>query len=290
MNRMFTPVPFYNKAITWHYHNEDRMPEKGYYHWHQCCEILLVHQGSGVVTVNNHTYEIKKGMLFIFQPFEMHKVFADQSSDEVYTRTIIHLDSAALAGYLRPFPKRLEWYEHLMRATLAPRAIELSERYQQVDDACKQYDQLKRNGHGHHAEDLTLFVAQLLTIIRQAAALDGISGKQEHRPNRYSEQIMRWIDHHLSDEFDLGQLADQLHLSKFYVSRLFREETGSSITEYLRARRMMQACHLLDTSDLSVEQVGSAIGLANTSHFIHTFRETMGQTPLQYKKSQNDRS
>ncbi|MHA7581870.1 AraC family ligand binding domain-containing protein [Paenibacillus vandeheii] len=45
---------------------------KGYYHWHQCGEILHVHEGHGIVVLNNHTYPIHKGMLCFFQPYQLH--------------------------------------------------------------------------------------------------------------------------------------------------------------------------------------------------------------------------
>jgi AraC-like DNA-binding protein len=96
---------------------------------------------------------------------------------------------------------------------------------------------------------------------------------------------MNWLEARHTDEFDLGQLADELHLSKYYISRVFREETGSSITEYLTARRIMQACRLLETTALTVEQIGAEVGLPNTSHFILTFKKAVGLTPLKYRQA-----
>ncbi len=288
MSQLFDPITFSNRPIVFYYRSDNHMPAKGYYHWHQCCELLLVHQGRGIVSVNSQTYAIKRGMLFIFQPFELHKVFAEQSDeDEPYIRTVLHLDPAALSGHLSAFPRRHEWFEHLMRSPKAPRAIDLGDQLDYLEGSYAQYDRYVRAGHGHHTEEFILFVAQLLSSVEQASALDNINNIRERRSIHYSEQIMRWIDQHLGEDFDLGQLADHLHLSKFYVSRVFRSETGSSITEYLRARRIMQACHLLDTTEMSVEQIGSAVGLANTSHFIHIFKQTVGITPLKYKKSQH---
>ncbi|QTH43087.1 helix-turn-helix transcriptional regulator [Cohnella sp. LGH] len=57
-------------------------------------------------------------------------------------------------------------------------------------------------------------------------------------PLRYSEQIMRWIEEHFAEAVSLERIAEEMHLSRFYVSRVFRAETGSSLSDYLAARRM----------------------------------------------------
>jgi YesN/AraC family two-component response regulator len=94
---------------------------------------------------------------------------------------------------------------------------------------------------------------------------------------------MRWIEEHYREEISLETLAEETHLSKFYVSRIFREETGSSITDYLTARRIKQACRLLQTTDLSVEQIGIRVGYPNASYFIQLFKKVVGVTPLKYR-------
>ncbi len=94
---------------------------------------------------------------------------------------------------------------------------------------------------------------------------------------------MRWIEAHLSDTFQLDELADDLYLSKSYISKLFRKETGSSITDYLTARRVKEACHLLQTSDLALDAICTRIGLSNVSYFIQMFKRETNITPHQYR-------
>ncbi|WP_199621154.1 AraC family transcriptional regulator [Paenibacillus alkalitolerans] len=283
MSLLFEPVAFSNKPLVWSYGNVCREPMQCYYHWHQCCEILIVHQGCGVVCVNSQSYEIRRGMLFFFQPFELHKVYAHIKKDKPYVRTVIHLDPVILANHLRVFPRRYDLFVQLWKAPAANRAFDLTEGIGPVEELCGLYDRACKNGIGNQMEEISLLILQLLSSI-QYDAQDAEYGKQtERRPGRYSERIMNWLGTHYQDEFVLDRLAADLHLSKFYVSRLFREETGSSITEYLTARRIMQACHLLDTSALPVERIGVEVGLPNTSHFIHTFKKVVGLTPLKYR-------
>jgi YesN/AraC family two-component response regulator len=119
------------------------------------------------------------------------------------------------------------------------------------------------------------------------AHIKGISSKEElaakTRKLRYSEHIMAWIDEHYMEFFQLQRLADSLHLSKFYTSRVFLQETGSTISDYLTVRRIKEACRLLQTTTLSVEQISREIGFPNTSYFCKMFKRNLGTTPLKYQ-------
>ncbi|ETT55872.1 AraC family transcriptional regulator [Paenibacillus sp. FSL H7-689] len=67
---------------------------------------------------------------------------------------------------------------------------------------------------------------------------------------------MRWIEEHFEYEVRLGKMAADVHLSKSYASRIFHQETGSSITDYVTARRLKQDYLCLDITTFSVEEIG----------------------------------
>lgn len=71
----------------------------------------------------------------------------------------------------------------------------------------------------------------------------------------------------MTEEIRLDNLADSLHLSNFYLARLFQRETGSSLSDYIMACRIKQACRLLYTTAYSVERVAADVGYPNVSYF-----------------------
>ena len=107
-------------------------------------------------------------------------------------------------------------------------------------------------------------------------------GTLERKSTGYA-QAMRWIDEHYQETFYLDDLADAMHLSKFYLSKLFHEETGSTLKEYVTAKRMRQACRSLETTAKSVEWIGSEVGISNPSYFVQVFKHEVGTTPLKYR-------
>jgi YesN/AraC family two-component response regulator len=105
------------------------------------------------------------------------------------------------------------------------------------------------------------------------------------RATNNAEKIMEWIEEHYWTKFELDQLSKELHMSPYHISHLFKQAIGTSITEYLNARRMRQACWLLKSSDAPIEYIGQQVGLANFSYFCQLFKKITGVTPHKYRSS-----
>jgi AraC-like DNA-binding protein len=286
MNFLFDPVSFDNQTFIWTHGVKTDTPYPGYYHWHQCMEMLFVHEGEGTVIVNQQTYEMRRGMLFMFQPFQLHKVFANVNPDMPYKRTIAFFDPSLLADSLSPFPLRHGLFMKLWQGRSTGPAFDLAAQVETLESVYALYDNRVKQGKGQEQEEVAMLLLQLMGCIH-AAQEGGQAGGAEAsglRPLRYSEQIMQWIEAHYAEEVSLDQLAERLHLSKFYVSRVFHEETGSHFTDYLTARRIKQACRLLQSTVLSIEHVGIEVGYPNVSYFIHMFKRVVGTTPLKYRQ------
>lgn len=286
MHFLFEPVQFRSKYLCWSGKSCEDRHYPGYYHWHQCTEMLYVHRGEGSIIVNQRAFELRRGMLFLFQPFQLHKIYADVGPDKPFERTIFYFDPSQLESYLLPFPKRHARFVKLWRGQGAPAAFEMKGEAQRLESILEGYGNLSAESREHDTEEITMLLLQLMGCIEAAR-----SGSEERTGNvllnrklRYSEQIMQWIEEHYADEVSLEQIAETLHLSKYYVSRIFHEETGGNISDYLTARRIKQACRLLQSTVQPVEHIGASVGYPNVSYFIQMFKRVVGTTPLKYRQ------
>ncbi|MNN48429.1 Bifunctional transcriptional activator/DNA repair enzyme AdaA [compost metagenome] len=210
------------------------------------------------------------------------------SPEEPYERSIFYVDPLAAEELLRAFPVRRARFEALCRDSSGnPHAYDLKQDAQRMEWVFDSYEQAHSGGKGEDPEELTLFFLQFLEHLPRAAfAGSGPTGQPKPlRGARYSERVMSWIEAHYHEKISMDQLAAALHLSNNYISRIFREETGGSISDYLIARRIKQACRLLDTTDLPVSLIADTIGYDNPSYFIHLFKKVMGVTPLKYRSA-----
>jgi AraC-like DNA-binding protein len=290
MEKQLELVPFQEKNILLDYQIRWERSLKEYYHWHPYCEFLFVHEGQGTIILNGHGYEIRRGMLFFFQPFQLHRVHPLATPQTPYVRSIFYADPLLMERLLRPFPKRHDLFSSLWHREHPDNVFDFSGRTEKVEWI---YSGFQRDypGNARDDEELTLFFLQLLNEIRFLFSNGGSSDLPTRAGTaRYSEAIMQWIENHYVEDVTLKKLADVTHLSTSYVSRVFRRETGSRITDYLTARRIKEACTLLETTDFPVEQIGTRVGVANTSYFIQLFRNSIGMTPLQYRSGRGKES
>ncbi|UVI27488.1 AraC family transcriptional regulator [Paenibacillus spongiae] len=285
MNLLFDPIKFGGKQLQWNYRIRTEANFGGYYHWHPCCEILFVHEGQGSVIVNQLTYEIRRGMLFFFQPYQLHKVYAHVSADSPYVRTILHFDPIVMSGCRDVFPLRYSQFIQLYQGHRKKHGYDFKLDAVHMERLLDMFHSVDGEGRGESQEEIAYLIMQLVSGIHALRSASGEADEQRTLPQsvRYSETIMRWIEAHYADEFSLEQAAEAAHLSKFYASRIFRQETGSSITEYLTARRIKQACRLLQTTNIPIERIGIEVGLPNVSYFIQLFKRVVGITPLKYR-------
>lgn len=279
MSKLFDPVHFDGKPLVWIHNSKTVEHFPGYYHWHLCSEMLFVHEGKGSVIVNQRAHEIRRGMLYVFQPYQLHKVYAEVSPENPYVRSILHFDSTMLTEEMRHFPARQNRFRELLHGQSAEQAFDLAGDAAFMENTLAQFARGTENGNETNREEITVLLLKLLDFAKPSA--DGAPGPV--RPARYSETIMQWIERHYAEHVTLERIAEELHLSKFYVSRVFRQETGSSLTDYLTARRIKQACRLLQTTALPVDLIGDGVGMPNVSYFIQAFKKVVGTTPLKYR-------
>ncbi len=286
MHYSFNQVLLEGKPMLWGHRSHSEAEFSGYYHWHQICEFLYVHEGQGSIILNQKAYPMHRGMLFIFQPFQLHKVYAEVSPASPYIRTVSHFDHIFVESSLRAFPSRHQLFSRLWQGGAGELAFDLLPYADHVERILALYDHAVIRGRGDTEEEIALLFAQLLNYLSIYWSETGINERIEGshtRPLRYSEQVMQWLEERYTEQISLDDVAEALHLSKFYVSRIFRLETGSNITNYLAVRRIKKACRLLQTTTLPIEQVGYEVGLSNPSYFIRLFKRIVGKTPLKYR-------
>ena len=82
----------------------------------------------------------------------------------------------------------------------------------------------------------------------------------------------------------LNALCDRFHRSRSYISRLFNERAGTSLSSYCNHLKLLDAEALLKSTRLSVTEIAYAVGFGDTSYFIKLFKEKQGVSPLSYRK------
>ncbi|WP_078551333.1 AraC family transcriptional regulator [Bacillus alkalicellulosilyticus] len=88
----------------------------------------------------------------------------------------------------------------------------------------------------------------------------------------------------------VSDIVNATKIERSYLFRLFKEETGMSISTYLVEYRMKQACELLKSSDLSIKSVACSVGYKDQLYFSKIFKKATSHTPSEYMTLHNERS
>ena len=99
------------------------------------------------------------------------------------------------------------------------------------------------------------------------------------------QKTMLLIDSDLSAELSLHVLAKHQKISPGYLSTVFKKETGKTVSEYIREKRIKHAMYLLNTTNLQIQTVALHCGIMDVQYFSKIFKKQTGKTPKEYRRS-----
>lgn len=102
--------------------------------------------------------------------------------------------------------------------------------------------------------------------------------------DRRVELVIAHIESDVAGALDTAELAALVNLSASRFRHLFKEETGRTINQYVRGRRLERAEFLLRTTFLSIKEVMKQSGVSSMSHFVPYFKKRYGVSPSGYRK------
>lgn len=101
---------------------------------------------------------------------------------------------------------------------------------------------------------------------------------------RVVKKTVDYIEAHIEEDLPLEKLAKELHYSKFYLSRIFSEETGCTIYRYIQGRRLTLAAQKLVETERPIVEIAWEAGYDSQQAFTLAFRQVYQCTPKSYRK------
>lgn len=255
---------------------------------HNCWEFLYVDRGSVAVTAGSAVYFMKSGELAFHRPGEFHSFQTVGKADIIVIS--FHCSSTAM--------HRLEQKVLLLHSKEKEQLKLLVDEAQQVfthfendppyirmaklDSAPWACDQMIKN-----------YLEQLFILICRRDDNVGFSQRaiSANRPNQgpvLAQRAKDYLHEHYSEQISLTSLSTALGVSVSQIKRVFREQIGQSMVNYLASLRIGQAKRLIREGTLNFTQVAEQVGYDSIYYFSSLFKKRTGMTLTEYAKSLKD--
>lgn len=230
--------------------------------------FLVVVEGSGTVEYDGVRYELSAGdCAFI----DCRREYSHRSSQELWTLKWAHFYGPNMPGI---YEKYVERGGRPVFCPENPRPCTelLDELYEIAGSADYIRDM-------HIFEKITGLLAFLMAESWHPELNVHTGSKRQSLQN-----VKDYLDHHYKERITLDGLSERFFINKFYLTRIFKEQFGTSINSYLAQVRVTHAKQLLRFSDLTVEQVGQQCGIEEPAYFNRVFKKVEGVAPGEYRR------
>lgn len=267
------------------YNYRQKTDHAHWYHAHQGIEMLYIYEGKGEIILEGKSYPLCKGTLVWFQPYQLHLVDVPFSSKSVYTRTNLTFDPHLLSAYLTPFPGLLRFYEHLWKGNLQVQVFSLQEDFPLIDIL----EELQEITSIECEEGFGVIMLRLLRYLQQHVFPgERLTDTASLRTLKHVESMTEWVDKNYHRPFRLEEMADDLFLSPYHLSHLFKESTGITLSNHITFRRIKEACSLLANTSKTIQEIASEVGGLSPSYFCQMFKKNKGITPENFRRTIRD--
>lgn len=250
------------------------------YHSHDYLEFAFVLSGTGKYRIEDEIYDIREGDFIVFNPGVKHQALVLKDNEVPTTEFFVGCSKLQFPGYpmnVLPTPDGA----HIIHTT--------GELQQRLFKLCSSMDAERAARRPGRYFMLKSYLIQILVLmIREqcepAPAVGGFSFESVNK-KYLVEQMVNYMEDHYSEKISLDQIAENMYLSPFYISKIFKSETGDTPIRHLINIRLGKAKELLENGyDGSIQEVAALVGYDDAYHFSKLFKKHYNITPTQAKK------
>mgnify|MGYP003264779199 FL=1 len=125
-------------------------------------------------------------------------------------------------------------------------------------------------------------VVKLSEILKKEFLVNDTSSK-----NKHIKEIQTYIEQNFTRNLNIDDVAEHMFLNKSYISRLFKSETGLTISVYINMRRVMMAKNLLLAGENAMD-IFYKCGFSDYTTFYRVFKKYTDMSPEQFKKKHSN--
>ncbi len=101
--------------------------------------------------------------------------------------------------------------------------------------------------------------------------------------NQHVMNALKYINDNITEPLTLDSVSKAIHLSKEYTARVFKRETGITVTQYINQQKLSLAKNMLVSNEFDLQSISEKVGYQNYNYFSRIFKKHFGITPIELK-------
>lgn len=233
--------------------------------------FFIVKSGAGTLEYDGNVYKLKKGdCVFI----DCRRSYSHRTSENLWHLNWAHFYGSNMSQIYEKYterggrpcfhPKNLQDYEILLQSI-----------YEIADS-------------NDYVKDMLIYekIISLLTLLMKESWHPELSKlKPASAKKQNLLEVKDYIDMNYKEKITLDDLSKKFFINKFYLTRIFKEQFGISVNNYIIQIRITHAKQLLRFSNLSIEAIGSECGMNDPNYFSRMFKQIEGMSPGEFRKT-----
>lgn len=231
--------------------------------------LHFITNGKGKISINGETTELTAGDIFVLP--KNQSIFYQADENNPWTYTWVGFSGSRAETILSQTRLLEKYYLHShLESDILKKMIDINQTEVQ---SLPMITELILIGH----------LNQLLAALVQEFPNESLK-EASTLAKTYVHHAIKIIHSQYNSPVKVSAIAEKLALSRSYLYKIFKQETGYSIKDYIVQVKMNHACQLLANPDLSITEIANSVGYQDPLTFSSAFKNQYHQSPSDYRK------
>lgn len=254
------------------FHIKDQTKREFSYHYHDFHKVIIFLSGKAAYHIEGKSYYLKPWDILLVNRHAIHKPEIDFSVP--YERFVLWIrDDIKSTELLRCFQKAIDRSYNLIRLD-SDTQEKLKQLLYELEAA------LKDEKFGSDLLGSALFAQFMVYVNRIFLEKQYIYDARSYSSDSQIEELLRYINHNLTEDLSIETLARKYYLSKYHMMRKFKEETGYTIHNYIISKRLLLARTKI-SEGTPILKAAQLSGFSDYTTFSRAYKKQFGTAPSQ---------
>ncbi|MDQ0158352.1 GH39 family glycosyl hydrolase [Alkalibacillus salilacus] len=248
------------------------------FHWHEDLEILFVLNGSIEIRVNQDSFQLEEGDLFLVNGNELHFINSKGRVGETQVLALQIDHNHVKTHNINLSEKRF----YLNSNEMGTESTYTLDQIKYI--LANMMDLILNRKHLYYLKVEKLLLELIVILLEHYELPTQSKVKEIERDHRLLE-ILKYMNQHCRDsQLSLRKIADEFSLNPQYLSRYFKSNVGESFKKKLDSIRLNKSLSSLRTTDETITDIALKFGFPDSKAYYRVFKEILGITPMQYRE------